>query len=278
MTKIYEVRSISRHNDKPHTWGADYSYDDAERRMGQRFGGDNKEWAEKHHQRWWIEEIDTSRAFKFPSLPAPRDRFSVREHVVESEEGYWNSLKIDILDQSGKTVAGYERNYPRLMQTFEPFRQGDRMFALISTDYTATSVMDLATGKVIASETPESNGFCPVGFYVPDWWDVNEGSILPGSSSWKDDFEYPKGEFGFVWGCIWGDDTSWKIQFLDLSKIQDGEILREERFGYVKLAADANVHPKEFIRCSFSDGKCTVRLKTEDNFDLESGKLIDDYE
>ena len=152
------------------------------------------------------------------------------------------------------------------------------MFALISTDYTATSVMDLATGKVIASETPDSNGFCPVGFYVPDWWDVNDDSVLPGSHYWSDDNELQKGDFGFVWGCIWGDDSSWKIQFLDLSKIQDGEIFREERFGYVKLAADPNVHPKEFIDCSFFDGKCRVSLKTESEFDLDTGKLVDDYE
>ncbi|MGD0811448.1 MAG: hypothetical protein ABSA91_17335 [Acidimicrobiales bacterium] len=54
------------------------------------------------------------------------------------------------------------------MDTFEPFRIGDRNFALISPHYTATSVMDLATGEIIAGEQPSSGGFCPVGFYVPD--------------------------------------------------------------------------------------------------------------
>lgn len=43
------------------------------------------------------------------------------------------------------------------------------------------------------------------------------------------------GDFGFVWGCVWGDDSSWKVQNLDLSAVQDGVIRRDERFGYLKL-------------------------------------------
>jgi hypothetical protein len=37
---------------------------------------------------------------------------------------------------------------------FEPFRQGDRNYALISPNYTATSVMDLQTGEIVAGEEP----------------------------------------------------------------------------------------------------------------------------
>jgi hypothetical protein len=54
-------------------------------------------------------------------------------------------------------IAGYDRNYS-MLQTLEPFRQGDRTFALISTDHTATSVMDLHTGKIIATEKPAPGG------------------------------------------------------------------------------------------------------------------------
>jgi len=43
------------------------------------------------------------------------------------------------------------------------------------------TMIDLATGKVLASEEPSATGFCPTGFYVPDWWDINDSSILPGS-------------------------------------------------------------------------------------------------
>jgi hypothetical protein len=176
-----------------------------------------------------------------------------------------------------------------MLQTFEPFRQGKREFALISRDYTKTAVLDLASGEVIAEETHAGSrgyGFCPVGFYVPDWWDVHDGSELPGSEHWSSDDEWPTGDFGFVWGCVWGDDSSWKIQYLDLSRVQDGVINRDERFGYIELAADnyktpclildpevaKTVAPPGFIRVSRFEGVTTVKFSVEMTFDLQSGK------
>lgn len=41
--------------------------------------------------------------------------------------------------------------------------------------------------------------------------------------------------FGFVAGCIWGDDSSWKIEYLDLSAVEKGEIRRDARFGYIEM-------------------------------------------
>lgn len=41
--------------------------------------------------------------------------------------------------------------------------------------------------------------------------------------------------FGFVAGCVWGDDSSWKIQYLDLSQVHKGIIKRDDRFGYIEL-------------------------------------------
>jgi hypothetical protein len=95
----------------------------------------------------------------------------------------------------------------------------ERELALIPRGYTKTAVLDLASGEVIAEETESSPGagFCPVGCYGPDWWDVNDDSIIPGSEYWDGDKEWPTGLFRFVWGCYWGDDTSWKVQHLDLT-------------------------------------------------------------
>ena len=74
-----------------------------------------------------------------------------------------------------------------MLRTFEPFRQDDRNYALISPNYTATSVMNLQTGEIIAGEEPHAAGFCPVGFYVPDWWDVHQADAgygrLPGRAA-----------------------------------------------------------------------------------------------
>lgn len=276
MNRIYEVWSIALSDGKPHSWGAFKTRVEAEQILSQRTTGDSKSWAIKHHGKWWIEEVDTAGLFQIPPAPTPRERFTLKVTKIESPAGTWNTLHVDIKGMDGVTVATYNRNYPTFYRTFEPFRQGERMFALVSSDYTCTSVLDLQTGKVIASETPHSNGFCPVGFYVPDWWDVHDGSILPGSHSWSPDYELPKGDFGFVWGCVWGDDSSWKVQYLDLRSVQSGQIKREERFGYLELASHPKLSAKEFIDCSIWQGKWNVRFAVERTFDLETGALTGD--
>lgn len=270
--KIYEVRSVSKSDGKLHYWGAKNTKDAAESILRERFTGAAKNWAEKYHCRWWIEEIDTMGLFELPDRPAPRDKYRVNTTPVESQAGAWNTLRVDILDIAGNAIAHFDRNYPIMYGTFEPFRQGEKLLALVSPDYTTTAVMDLETGKIIASETPNSYGFCPVGFYVPDWWDIHDDSILPGSSSWTTDMEQPNGNFGFVWGCLWGDDSSWKVQYLDLSRVQHGEILRDERFGYVQLATHPALKPKDFINCSFYGGTWKVTFSVISSYDLLSGK------
>lgn len=54
---------------------------------------------------------------------------------------------------------------------------------------------------------------------------------------WYDGHPYVEryAPFGFVAGCIWGDDFSWKLQFLDLSKAEGGVLSRDDRFGYVEV-------------------------------------------
>lgn len=271
MNKIYEVRSVSRGNGKTHSWGVRYNRSEAELLLSERFTGANKQWADQYHERWWIEEIDTTGLFVIPPSPPPRARYSTQVSVVESTKGTWNTLRVEVMDETMRVIVTYDRNHPSLYQTFEPFRQGDGLFALISTDYTATSVIDLRTGEIVASEEPSPSGFCPVGFYVPDWWDVNDGSIIPGSSHWTEDNENPRGDFGFVWGCVWGDDSSWKVQYLDLTQIKNGKILRDERFGYIKLAIDHRLVPKDFIQCSFYKGARKVTFATLNSYDLGTG-------
>lgn len=195
-------------------------------------------WASRHHDRGFaIREHAVEVDFEFPTRPAPRERYVAR--VTTTKEPYaWAVSQVEVLRRNGDgltTVARYDRDYVAL-GTFEPFRQGDRDYALISRHYTATAVLDLQTGEVVAEEPIEAGGFCPVGFHVPDWWDVHDDSIIPGSEHWGEHMEWPTGAFGFVWGCAWGDDSSWKVQHLDLSRVAEGVIARDERFGYVPLA------------------------------------------
>src|SRR3954463_7575616 len=109
--------------------------------------------ARGRNDRYWIEQVDTAGLFEVPPLPKPRDRYSTRVTRTSEPEG-WENVHVEVLEQD-LVIAEYNGNYA-MLQTFEPVRQGERHYALISPDYTATSVMDLTTGEVIAAEEPNA--------------------------------------------------------------------------------------------------------------------------
>lgn len=271
MGMIYEVRGESHSDHRVIAYGARRTRLEAEALLRERkqrvqsVGG--------KIDRWWVEEIDTTGLFEIPSRPTPRERYAFRADSYQPAKG-WQACHVEILDQ-GVVVGSYDRNYA-MLDTFEPFRQADRHFALVAPDYTATSVLDLQTGQIIASELAGPDGFCPVGFYVPDWWDTHDGSILPGSMHWSDEYEWPsRGDFGFVWGCYWGDDSSWKVQYLDLSEVRQGKIRREERFGYLRLATRPGAAGRDFIRVTSWKGQKKVEFAVLRTFDLATGEAAD---
>lgn len=256
-----------------------------------------RNWAAQYHNKGFaVREQIVDTDFEIPSRPKPRDKYVVKALLKPNRPGTGDSTSVEVYRRSStpgvlERICGYERNYG-MLHTFEPFRQGSQEYALISRDYTRTAVLDLSSGKVIAEEPlgdPPGSGFCPVGFYVPDWWDVNGGSIVPGSKHWTADDEWPTGDFGFVWGCYWGDDSSWKVQYLDLSQVQQGIIKRQERFGYLKLATHGFENPclkldsntldnspsPHFINVWKEGGIVRVTFAVEMNFDLDSGKAED---
>ena len=151
---------------------------------------------------------------------SPEPAYTVRTSDVEPRrKGVWGTLHVDVIRaEDGKTVGSYERNYPALYDTFCPFTRGGRDFALYSPDYTATRVMELPSCEDVGGEDRSTWGFCPVDYFVPA--DLETGEA---------------GDLGFVAGCIWGDDTSWKIQALDLSVVEAGALRRDERFGPIEL-------------------------------------------
>ncbi len=189
---------------------------------------------------------------------------------VPTKPGCWNYLKVEIFMNDeiaayeGGTIVTrtipvkigeYERNYSSMMETFHPFEQNGKHYALYSPEYTATRIMSLPDCKDIGGEESNSFGFCPVEYAV--WHDQEEydGHVkcLESDSPVLQEHykKYPvdreklagmvNGHFGFVSGCIWGDDTSWKIQALDLSEAHKGIIKRSDWFGYMELPEDCSL-------------------------------------
>ena len=85
--------------------------------------------------------------------------------------------------------------------------------------------------------------------------------------------------FGFVAGCIWGDDSSWKIEFLDLSEIGNGVIKRDVRFGYIEMPEGMRLHQAVNLgdyHYDLTDEISYVTIALQKRFDLSSGKMIDE--
>lgn len=157
-------------------------------------------------------------------------------------------------------------------EPFRQYRDGEwHDYALISPEYTRFQVLDLESCTIVAKEPfpvfsqsrfdalqAKANGgdlaaarslkgeypgkehpewgFCPMEFYVPDlneYYSNNYTYIaqqVEGKS--VEDYQMLIGNHGFYLGCVWGDDTSAKLRHIDLSKISEGIVTSDDRFGY----------------------------------------------
>jgi hypothetical protein len=221
--------------------------------------------------------------------------FSIKTSKVPSKPGCWDETAVEIFEDSVK-IGEYKRNYSCMYNTFVPFQRDGKWYALYSEDYTATRIMSLPDCKDLSGENSETFGFCPVDYYVPTLWDLNENAksykekynfpddtLITGDmisrirAEIEDEYQkYPSiiqselasfdadvkkaGTFGFVSGCVWGDDSSWKIQYLDLTNLND--MKRDERFGYIEMGGDTL---KDSVRVSYG----RILLKTELSFKFD---------
>lgn len=179
------------------------------------------------------------------------------EAKVISNKNTWGSCTVGVF-QDGKQIGSYERNYS-LLKTFEPFRQDNKWYALYSPNYTATRVMELPSCKDLGGEEPASHGFCPVEYWVPTH-DYDEDEISKA------------GYFGLIAGFVWGDDSSWKLQWLDLSEASKGIVRREERFGYVPLFGSLreSVRIKDYRKY---DDDLVIYVAQEQSFNIKGDKF-----
>lgn len=209
----------------------------------------------------------------------PKGPFFIKCHFKSNGSGYWESTIIEIFN-SGKTKIGeYERNYGNYgLETFSPFCLNGTWYALYSKNYTGTRVAKLEPlFEDWCGEEPCENGFCPTELLVPQWGKSlltnNDGSLFlskDNSNIWYGDIsdkldnkwaETGYCNFGLVSGCVWGDDTSWKVQFLDLRQIQNKILIRTDAFGYIPLAHNSTLKDIN-ISCEFNDGNKEIDYYT----------------
>lgn len=135
--------------------------------------------------------------------------------------------------------------------------------------------------EMILGDPVYEEGFCPVDFYVPDIVEElglrDEPDPADAWGYWtgrddKDDVnQIPaySGQFGFYCGCVWGDDSSDKLRYIDLSQIKDGIVSDEERFGYWELPKG---RLKDNIDVEFLGDTGSMHVNLRMNVNLKTGK------
>lgn len=170
------------------------------------------------------------------------------------------------IDGQETQVGRYLRNYTTLFKTFLHFRRAGQDFAFYSPSYTGTRLLKLPECVDIGGELPSGDGFCPVEYHVP---------CLDDCDTTTETGLYV--ECGFVAGCVWGDDSSWKIQYLDLSHVASGVVNRDERFGYIQLpvhmslANAISTHPYD---PEPEDSCQRIAIAVEHQFEVSTGKDV----
>lgn len=211
--------------------------------------------------------------------------------TIDNGMGYWEHLKVGVFtlkDSAPQKVGEYTRKYHSQMDTFCWFTADGRDYALYSADYTCTRIMSLPDCKDIGGEEPQSNGFCPTDLYVPAFIEISfKSKDLEGrkyriyepdeeSQNDSDNAEIVRPlsheAFGFVAGCVWGDDSSWKIEYLDLSEASKGILKRDNRFGYIELPKDMRLH--QAVDPNYCDETKRIVIATANYYELGSGKRI----
>lgn len=157
------------------------------------------------------------------------EKYSLKTSKKKNKPGQWDSILCEIHNSKGERLGEYIRHYPSFVEsTFFPFQMNGKDYALYSADYNTVSVMSLPDCKPIELKpecVEQLNNFCPVEIYIPRFSDRGDSRL----QLQKGDHEYETGYTGFsslafVSGCVWGDDYSWKLNLLDLSNIEKGEL------------------------------------------------------
>lgn len=197
---------------------------------------------------------------------------------IKNDERYTHSQTIGVFADD-KQIGEYQRNYSTLMNTFHAFKSRGKDLALYSKRYDLTRIMSLPDCIDIGGEESTPHGFCPVDFYVPSYV-IHEDRYLDKDKKevvfqfWNFDGEdehIDEGKviseqlstpFGFVAGCLWGDDTSWKVQYLDLKDAASGKLIRDDRFGYVELAHNQTLREAVRMRDFDEIGSFNINIST----------------
>ena len=152
------------------------------------------------------------------------EKYYIKTKQVENKPGQWNSLVCEIFNSKDEKLGEYIRYYHSFAtDTFHPFQVNGKDYALYSSDYETISLMSLPDCKPIELKpecVKQLAHFCPVEIYVPRFRTSEKYRYQARFDEEYDGYS----TLAFVSGCVWGDDSSWKLNLLDLSNVEEGEL------------------------------------------------------
>ncbi len=177
--------------------------------------------------------------------------YTLNTTKIEGVSGAWATTLCEIM-LDGEKVGEYKRHYPSYAQeTFFPFEVDGEWYALYSENYQTISLMKLPDCVDILSKESKEQlfHFCPIGVYIPKiiykTYEYN-GEFIGCWSKNENGTDFC--EMAFLLGCVWGDDSSWKLNLLDLRDVKNGNIW------YVNQNGERQFFYEEFfVPCELSD-------------------------
>lgn len=180
----------------------------------------------------------------------PHTPFKLRVARTPTGKGTWDVRDCEIL-RDGNVIGAFRYGYSGGIQhIFCPFQYKEQWYCLYATSYMALSLGRLTDKLEHIDSTADE--FCPVEAAVPFHYFNHAGWERSGSDSdkeyifhsyeWDADYGEPHefagwADFGFFCGCHWGDDTSYKLRFIDLRAIAEGKLLIDDKpLGYFDMA------------------------------------------
>lgn len=159
-----------------------------------------------------IEQKYIVKAKVLPGVIAKDDNISIKirdtlmVHVFEKKE-----------DGTEVKLGKYKRFSDKLGNTFYPFLYYGKDYAIFADKETSIKIVELSCFKEIAS-IESIDDFFISEFYIPYF---PEKGVF--------------GQFGFMAGFVWGKENLYRIRYLDLSKLKEGILTQDERFGQIEL-------------------------------------------
>jgi hypothetical protein len=83
---------------------------------------------------------------------------------------------------------------------------------------------------------------------------------------------------GFIAGCVWSDDSTWKREVIDLLKAVEGTIARSARFGHLELAHGVPLADSLRFDRAMPHWELRATVIRQERRDVATGQLINPYD